>query len=207
MFYRPENEPHGLPFNPFKALVVPRPIGWVSTLSPRGVLNLAPYSYFNAVSSDPPILMFASGGAETVKDSPQNAEQTGEFVINIVPESRFEAMVKTSATVAEDVDEAELAGLCMSPCNVVKVPRVASSPISFECRFLNTVELPAGRDGRRNLVTMGRVVGIHIDDGVIQDGKVDIRRVRPLARLGYDEYAVISEPTTLAAHMRQQQKP
>ena len=143
MFYDAVANTHGLALDPFKALVAPRPIGWISTLSKAGVVNLAPYSFFNAVSEDPHFVMFASGGR---KDSQRNAEETGEFVCSLATYDLREAMSKTSAAVGPDVDEMRLAGLTPAPSRLVKPPRVAESPVAFECRYWRTIELP-GRNG------------------------------------------------------------
>lgn len=189
MFYDAVENSHGLPFDPFKALVVPRPIGWISSLSASGVANLAPYSFFNAVSNRPNIVMFSSGGR---KDSAANIEATGEFVCNMATWDLREAMNQSSANVGADIDEFELAGLDKAPSRLVKPPRVAASPVAFECTYLQTVELPPS-NGAPNLVVFGQVIGIHIDDDVIQDGKVDVTRFKPIARLGYNDYAVVEE--------------
>ena len=197
MFYEPHD--HGLPHNPFKSLVVPRPIGWISTLSANGVPNLAPYSFFNAASDTPPIVMFCEGTAPEGrgKDSRANAEATGEFVFNMASEALAEQMSDSSGHYGPEVDEFEHAGLTKAPCRMVKAPRVGESPIAFECTHLRTVELP-GSDERKNAVVFGTVVGIHIDDKIIgEDGLVDILRFRPLARLGYWQYTVVDNVFTM----------
>lgn len=198
MFYRPGEDPHGLAYNPFKALVVPRPIAWVSTVSVDGHVNLAPFSYFNALATDPPIVMFAAGGEARAKDSPRNARTTGEFVVNVVPETLFAEMAATGEPLDPQIDEAARAMLAMRPAQLVTAPCVADSPINLECRLLQQLELPPTAEGHPNEVTIGRVVGIHIADSLIQAGRVDVGRLRPLARLGYDEYAVVAEAVTLA---------
>lgn len=189
MFYDAVENNHGLRHDPFKALVVPRPIGWISSLSADGVLNLAPYSFFNAVSSRPNVVLFASGGR---KDSLENAEATGEFVCNMATWDLRDQMNETSANVGAEIDEAELAGLEMAPSRLVKPPRVAASPVALECKYLQTVNLPPS-NGAVNAVVFGHVVGIHIDDSVIEDGMVDVARFKPIARLGYHDYAVVDE--------------
>lgn len=191
MFYDPRSEPHGLAHNPWTALVVPRPIGWISTLSADGVANLAPYSFFNAVSGSPPFLMFSSAGR---KDSQANVEATGEFVANMATADLALAMNTSSATVAPDVDEFVLAGLEKAPCKNVAVPRVLASPIAIECVLTQIVPLVSrdGKAGRSNLI-IGEVVGIHIEDDVIVDGLLDITRIRPLSRLGYMDYAITED--------------
>ena len=189
MFYDPRSEPHGLAHTPINALVAPRPIGWITTLTPAGTVNLAPYSFFNLVSSGPPIVMFSSGSR---KDSQSNAETGGEFVYNMATFALREVMNASSAVFDAAVSEPEMLGLEMIPSRTVKPPRVKRSPVHFECRYLKTVEL-FGSDGSRNRssVVLGEVVGIHIDDGLITEGMVDITRARPIARLGYMDYCVV----------------
>jgi flavin reductase (DIM6/NTAB) family NADH-FMN oxidoreductase RutF len=200
MFFDPDRRDHGLPHNPFKSLIVPRPIGWISTLSRQGVVNLAPYSYFNAVCDRPPTVMFASGGARTDdrrKDSQRNAEETGEFVVNLATWDLREAMSATSATVDRDVNEMALAGLASLPSIKVKPPRVAESPVHLECRYLTTVPVPESDPEEAGVIVIGRVIGIHIRDDVIVDGRVDPTKFRPLARLGYFDYTVVDKAFTI----------
>lgn len=189
MFYDATKNQHGLKHDPFKALVAPRPIGWISTLDPQGVVNLAPYSYFNAVSDNPHYVMFSSGGA---KDSQRNAEATGEFVCSLATEALKEGMNATSAEVNPEIDEFDLARLTPAASHIVAPPRVAESPAALECRYFKTVNLP-GHDGHPGNFSMviGKVVGVYINDDVIVDGRVDVRRVRLLARLGYMDYTVV----------------
>ncbi len=191
MFYDAVANTHGLRWDPFKALVSPRPIGWISTLGANGVVNLAPYSFFNAVSTDPHFVMFSSGGR---KDSQRNAEETGEFVCSLATYDLREAMNRTSEHVAPEVDEMVLAGLTPAPSKIVAPPRVAESPVAFECKYWRTIELP-GPDGGpgTHAIVLGQVVGVHIDDAAIVGDKVDVTRLKPIARLGYGDYAVIDE--------------
>ena len=189
MFYDAIENSHGLKHDPFKALVAPRPIGWISSLSPDGVANLAPYSYFNAVANRPNFVIFSSTGR---KDSISNIEATGEFVCNLATWDLREAMNQSSASVGAGVDEFELAGLEKAPSRMVKPPRVAASPVALECTYYTTVELPSSGDWQ-NLVGFGQVVGIHVDDEVIVDGMVDVTKFKPIARLGYHDYAVVDE--------------
>ena len=195
MFYDAVANTHGLAFDPFKALIAPRPIGWISTLSKSGVVNLAPYSFFNAVSEDPHFVMFSSGGR---KDSQRNAEETGEFVCSLATYDLRDAMNRTSIPVGPDVNEMELAGLTPEPSRIVKPPRVKESPVAFECRYWKTIELP-GKEGQpgTHAIVLGQVVGVHVADEVISEGRVDVTKLRPLARLGYGDYAVIDEVFTL----------
>ena len=198
MFFRPgEHKDHGLPHNPFKSLVVPRPIGWISSLAGDGTLNLAPFSYFNAVADDPPIVLFSPSGRQRddwIKDTLRNVEETGEFVTNMATWDLREQMNQTSAAVGPEVDEAALAGLEMVPSNFVKPPRVAASPVQMECKYIKTVEFPTNRAEGRCYVCFGEVIGIHIDDAVIDEkGQVDVTRFKPIARLGYMEYATVEK--------------
>jgi flavin reductase (DIM6/NTAB) family NADH-FMN oxidoreductase RutF len=191
MFYDAVANSHGLQWDPFKALVSPRPIGWISTIGQNGVVNLAPYSFFNAVSTDPHFVMFSSGGR---KDSQRNAEETGEFVCSLATFELREAMNRTSQHVGPEIDEMEMAGLTPAPSRMVTPPRVAESPVAFECKYWRTIELP-GPDGGpgTHAIVLGQVVGVHIDDAAIVDGKVDVTKLKPIARLGYGEYAVIEK--------------
>ena len=193
MFYETRGH-HGLKHNPFKSLVVPRPIGWVSSQDSNGVVNLAPYSFFNAVAAEPPTVMFASNGAHSegrYKDSAKNVQETGEFVCNLATWETREAMNATSAMVARSVDEFVLSGLTPLPSKLVKPPRVKESPVHLECTYLQTVELPSDDPQRANLVVFGHVVGIHIDDSIISDGMIDMNVFKPIARLGYFDYSVV----------------
>ena len=173
------------------ALVSPRPIGWISTLDANGVVNLAPYSFFNAVSTNPHFVMFSSGGR---KDSQRNAEETGEFVCSLATYDLREAMNRTSTHVEPHVDEMVLAGLSPAQSTMVAPPRVAESPVAFECKYWRTIDLPGADGGPGNhAIVLGQVVGIHIDDAALVDGRVDVTKLRPIARLGYRDYAVIDE--------------
>ncbi len=199
MFYQPENG-HGLPHDPFKALVVPRPIAWVSTVALDGTVNLAPYSFFNGVADAPPIVVFCPNGPHAeggAKDSLANLTATGEFVVNIVTEELTRQMNTTSADAPRSVDEMQLAGLEPAPCRVVKPPRVAASPVALECRHLQTVELPSTRPDVVNSTVFGEVVGVHIDEAILTDGMVDWNKFHPLSRLGYMDYCVVNNHFTL----------
>ena len=195
MFYEPDKNNHGLPFNPYKSIVVPRPIGWISTISRDGIVNLAPYSQFNNLGYDPPYVMFSANafpGSGRRKDSVRNATDTGEFVVNMATYDLREAVNITSQFVAPDVDEANLAGLQMVPSLLVKPPRVAASPVHLECKFHGTFALPGNQFDRVHHVVIGRVVGVHIRDDVLTpEGKLDVLKIRPLARLGYFDYTTV----------------
>ena len=188
MFYDAVKNDHGLPVDPFKAIVVPRPIGWVATLSPEGRANLAPYSYFNAFSQSPHYVAFGSGPR---KDSMTNIESTGEFTFSLATFALREQMNATSAHVASD--EFELAGLTKAASRMVRPPRVAESPAALECRLHRIVPLPDDDGKADNFLIIGRVLGIHIDDRFIHEGRVDTAAMQPIARLGYSEYATVTD--------------
>jgi len=189
MFYTTEKNDHGLPHDPFKAIVAPRPIGWITTMSAAGAVNLAPYSYFNGVHSKPPLVMFAS---ESRKDSLTFVEETKEFVCNLATWGLREQMNQTSAPYPRGVDEMRAAGLTPAPCRLVKPPRVAEAPCALECRYLQTVQLN-DVNGRKldGFVVIGQVVGVHIDERFIRNGLLDTAAMKPIARCGYDEYAMV----------------
>jgi len=199
MFYETEKNDHGLPYNPFKSCIVPRPIGWISTLSVDGVVNLAPYSFFNGVAQNPPMVMFCANGNQPhgQKDTLTNCEETGEFVANLATWDLREQMNTSCAPVGSEVDEMELAALESLPSTIVKPPRVKASPIHMECVYHQTIDLPNTDPHSRNAMALGRVVGIHIDDAVLVDGVIDLTRIRPLARLGYMDYSVVNEVFTM----------
>jgi len=189
MFYETRERNHGLVFDPFKAIVAPRPIGWISSIDTEGRVNLAPYSFFNAVCSRPDIVMFSSAGR---KDSVSNLEATSEFVCNLTTWDLREAVNLSSATLPHGESEFEATGLKTAPSRLVKPPRVAAAPAALECKVLSTQEL-IGLDGRptNNWVTFGEVVGVHIDDACIRDGRFDMTKARSIARCGYHDYAVV----------------
>jgi len=190
MFYDAVKNDHGFQYDPFKALVAPRPIAWVSSLSASGVANLAPFSYFNAFSQNPHYVAFGIG---PVKDTLRNIQATGEFAVSLPTWELREQMNATSAHVAPEVDEFELAGLTKAPCRLIGVPRVAESPVALECRLFQVVPLPDDKGNAEDHMVIGRVLGIHIDDRYINDGRVDTAAMRPIARLGYSEYATVTE--------------
>ena len=187
MFYNPKDG-HGLAHNPFKAIVAPRPIGWISTRGPLGD-NLAPYSFFNAVNDAPMQVMFAGG----LKDSISNLRQTGVFAVNVVAESMIAEMNASSESVARGVDEFALSGVEKAECVAIDCPRVALAPATLECRLVHLLEL-AGE----NWMAVGEVVGVHIREDYLRDGRFDLALVRPVARLGYKDYAVVTAPFELA---------
>ncbi len=191
MFYDdPKN--HKMRHNPFKALVAPRPIAWVSSMDSNGLLNLAPFSYFNAVADAPPMVFFSPNGprpAGGAKDTLNNIEETNEFVVNLCSWELRDAMNKSSASVDPDVDEFALAGVTPADCVHVKVPRVKEAPASLECKFLTRISMPSSNPISRNNMIIGEVVGVHIDDRIIEDGMVNTTAYHPLARHGYMDYS------------------
>ena len=199
MFYEPIKKDHGLPKNPFNSLVIPRPIGWISSKDPNGVVNLSPYSFFNAVCYRPPTVMFASGagsGADGSKDSLRNIEATGEFVCNMVTVETQEQMNLTSASVSPETDEMEMVGLTPVPSKLVDVPRVAEAPVHLECRHIKSVDIPNWGKNDRYVIVLGEVIGIHISDDLItEDGLVDVAKMRPVGRMGYNDYTRIGGDT------------
>jgi flavin reductase (DIM6/NTAB) family NADH-FMN oxidoreductase RutF len=180
---------HGLPNDPFKSIVVPRPIGWISSLSRAGIPNLAPYSFFNAIAEEPHYIVIGSGG---IKDSLSNIEATGEFAVNLATYELREKMNMSSSRVAPDVDEFKLSGLTPAPSRFIKPPRVAESPAALECRLFQIVPLPDDHGDAQDWAIIGRVIGIYIDDRFIHEGRVDTAAMQPIARLGYSEYATVS---------------
>ena len=196
MHYAPGKEPCPLPFSPFKSCTVPRPIGWISTTDAAGQHNLAPYSQWQNLSFDPPMVMFAanpySDGRR--KHSVLNAEATGWFVWNMATYALREAVNISAMEWPEGVDEFEKAGLTKAPCIDAPGPRVAESPAHFECRYLSTTRLRGNSHHGWVDVVFGEVTQIHVDDAVIRpDGKLDIPAIRPLARLGYYDYTSVTE--------------
>ena len=188
--YRPA-EGHGLPHDPFNAIVGPRPIGWISTKGGTGRINLAPYSFFNAVHSSPPMLAFTS---ESMKHSAANAIASGEFVFNLCTRPLFDAMNISSGALAEGESEFAAAGLAEAPCRLVKAPRVAAAPAALECKVVHSMQLH-DVDGQAlsGWIIIGQVVGVHIDEAYLTDGRFDTAKAQPLARCGYRDYAVVTE--------------
>jgi flavin reductase (DIM6/NTAB) family NADH-FMN oxidoreductase RutF len=196
MFYEVAKRDHGLPHDPFKALVAPRPIGWISTASAKGEINLSPYSFFNAVSDQPPMVAFASQGR---KDALTFIEETGEFVCNLATFELRDAVNETSAPLARGESEMTLAGLTPAPSRLVKPPRVAEAPAALECRHLQTVPLtPLSGAEPRYFLVIGEVVAIHIDERFIVEGLVDTAAMRPITRAGYRDYFVATPDTRFA---------
>lgn len=196
MHYDPDRDDHGFQHSPFKSCVVPRPIGWISTLSPEGVANLAPFSQFQNITYDPPIVMFSANQRTTGKrkDTVVNVEATGEFVWNMATYELRDAVNVSSREFPPEIDEFEAIGLAKLPSIVVAPPRVAASPVHFECRHLQTVRIPGNGDMGSADIVIGRVVRIHIRDDVITpNGRLDIEKIKPLARLGYYNYTYVDK--------------
>ncbi|MCU4653957.1 flavin reductase family protein [Roseibacterium sp. SDUM158016] len=196
MFYRPQDG-HGLPHNPFNAIVTPRPIGWISTRGADGSENLAPYSFFNAVAYVPPQVMFASTSAKEdrgdTKDSVANIRETGVFCVNIVEYAMKDAMNLTSGPWPKETDEFELAGIERAACETIPCSRVAGAPANLECRMTQIVKL----EGEANFAVFGEVIGVHMRDDCVIDGVFDVLRFNPLTRMGYRDYSVIREKFSL----------
>jgi flavin reductase (DIM6/NTAB) family NADH-FMN oxidoreductase RutF len=173
---------HGLPHDPFKAIVGPRPIGWIASCDGKGILNLAPYSFFNAFSAEPPIIGFASTG---YKDTVRNIAERREFVWNLATRPLAEAMNQTSASVAPEVDEFAFAGLTPVPARVIGVPRVGESPVSFECRLTQLIQLQTIEGSKvPTWLTLGQVVAVHISKALLRDGIYDTAAAQPILRGG-----------------------
>ncbi|MEM7547174.1 MAG: flavin reductase family protein [Pseudomonadota bacterium] len=202
MFYRPGQDDHGLPRNPFNALITPRPIAWVSTADVDGIANLAPFSFFNGAAYEPPIVTVAFTGAKLGarqgerKDTLANIRATREFAINIVPTALKDAMNASAGHYGIGESEFDAAGVTPATCQTIACPRVAESPATLECKLVDLVELPNNGIGE-NTTVFGQVTGIHIDEAILKDGFVDPTVFQPLARMGYLDYATITDVFTL----------
>ena len=200
MFFLPgTHKDHGLTYSPLKALISPRPIGWISSLSASGVANLSPYSFFNAIAELPPMVMFISapdmreanrGGQ---KDSLANILETREFGVNIVGSEQAEQMVKSSQDVTADIDEFDHTSLGKKKAEKISAPLVAGAPAHLECVYYNHITLPDNGRGNHSVMVMGTIVGIHIDEAIIADGRVVVSRYTPVARLGYKDYTAVRD--------------
>jgi flavin reductase (DIM6/NTAB) family NADH-FMN oxidoreductase RutF len=194
MYYDPLKNDHGLPHDPFKSCVIPRPIGWISTLSRKGIHNLAPFSQFQNLSFDPPYVMFAANQNTRgmKKDTVVNIEETGEFVYNMATYDLREAVNLSAQEFPPEIDEFEIAGVTKAHSIKVKPCRVMQSPIQFECQYYTSLRLPGNGPMGSVDIIIGRVVLIHIKDEVIgSDGRIDILKIKPLARLGYYDYTTV----------------
>ncbi|MEM8952449.1 MAG: flavin reductase family protein [Pseudomonadota bacterium] len=197
MHYDSIKNDHGLPHDPFKALVAPRPVGWISTVSSDGICNLAPYSFFNAIADRPHYVMFSSS---SFKDSARNVQHSGEFTCSMATFDLRADMNLSSAPVPPDADEFAIAGLTAAKSRFVAPPRVKESPAAFECRHWRTIELPDAdpEKGTGHYLVIGQVVGIYIDDRFLKEGMVDTSAMRPIARMGYMDYAVVTPETVFS---------
>lgn len=195
MFFDTKLNNHNLKYHPFKSCIVPRPIGWISTISKENIVNLAPYSYFNAVADIPPVVMFASASHQdgSNKDSLRNIEDTRQFVVNIASFNLREKVNLSSKDLPFNLSEAEQFSITMTESTKVSPPRVKEALISLECEYINTFQIDIEGKPISSKIVLGQVVGIYIDDTIIYDGKIDITKLEPIARLGYNEYAVIKE--------------
>lgn len=205
MYYEPGRMPHGLPHDPFKSCVVPRPIGWISTTSRDGIDNLAPFSQFQNITFDPPIVMFSANQTSDGrrKDTTVNTEQGGQFVWNMATYDLREAVNRSSEEFAPEVDEFAVCNLSKAASRLVRPPRVAESPIQFECEYLNTVRIPGNGIMGTVDVVFGRVLAVHVADWAMHpDGRIDIPRIRPLARLGYHDYTSVDHVFTMPTVMK-----
>lgn len=196
MFYEPaKRDRAALPHDPFKALIAPRPIGWVTTQSAAGAVNLAPYSFFNGFTSSPHLIGFSSEG---LKDSVTFAQETREFVWNMATFPLRDAMNATSASLPRGDNEFVHAGLAMAPSNLVKPPRVTDSPAAFECKVTQIINLSnAVGEATAAYLVVGEVIGVHIDEKFIKNGMVDTAAMQPIARCGYHDYAVVDRVFSL----------
>ena len=196
MFYEPKDG-HGLPHNPFNAIVTPRPIGWISSRSADGINNLAPYSFFNAIAYVPPQVMFSStttkDDQDEAKDSVANIRETGVFCVNIVEYAARDLMNITTEHFGKEVDEFERAGITPAECETINCPRVPDAPAALECKLTQIVELP----GKMNRLVLGEVTGVHMRDDCMTDGMFDVTKFNPLTRLGYRDYSVVREVFSL----------
>ena len=192
MFYNPDKG-HKLPYDPFKAIISPRPIGWISSIDSKKNVNLAPYSFFNAVADNPPMIMFCSNGTKkdttSSKDSLSNIAEKKCFVINIVSYDLLHHMNKTSGNFPKDADEFKLANLEKSDCVFLDIPRITKSPASLECKLFKILKLP----GLKNNMIIGRVIGIHINDKILKNGIFDVLAYNPVARMGYKDYTIVKD--------------
>jgi flavin reductase (DIM6/NTAB) family NADH-FMN oxidoreductase RutF len=195
MYYETDKNDHGLRYNPLKACVVPRPIGWLTTMDSDGRVNLAPFSFFNLLSYDPPFVVFSAGrheGDTGTKDSVTNILATGEFVYNMATWAQKDQMNLTAQILDHDVDEMAAAGLDALPSRLVRPPRVKGSPVQFECKLHQAITLPGRTPSANHDLVIGHVIAVHIDDEALtSDGLVDVVKMRPIARLGYKDYVSV----------------
>ena len=202
MHYDARKNEHGLPHDPFKAIVAPRPIGWIGSQNKEGQKNLAPYSYFNGVSDQPYYIMFSSEG---LKDSLINVEQTGVFTASLATAGLFDQMNISSVPAKHGTDEFKLSGLTARQGSYVNAPYVAESPAVLECELWKVLDLPhsSRTENTGNYIVIGHVIGIHIDDNYIKDGLFDFKLAEPLGRLGYMDYGIINSKNSFTKNRPQ----
>ena len=200
MFFLPgAHKEQGLRHSPLKALISPRPIGWISSLSASGLANLSPYSFFNAIAELPPMVMFISApdardeNKNGQKDSLANILETKEFAVNIVGREQAEQMVVSSQPVGADIDEFAHAGLVKKQAQKISAPLVVGAPAHLECTYYDHIALPDNGRGAHSIMVLGHIVGIHIEDNMVEDGLVDVTRYQPVARLGYKDYTNVED--------------
>ena len=192
MFYQPKKNPFSI--DPYKSLIFPRPIGWISSIDKKGIVNLAPYSYFNAIADDPPQIMFVAGASDRSsqkKDTLTNIMATKEFVVNFATSATRNQMNLSSKDIHKDDDEFVLTKLKKRKSRLVKVPSVANSPVNLECKLLKSIKLKSSLKKFSTMV-MGEVIGIYIKDSFIEKGRVNSAAMRYVARMGYSEYTTVS---------------
>ncbi|MBO0344263.1 flavin reductase family protein [Roseibium limicola] len=190
MFFEPRTG-HSLPHDPFRAIVAPRPIGWISSVSADGVVNLAPYSFFNAIAGNPPMVMFASEG---IKDSITNVQASGEFVVNLATKALADRMNETSRAHPANVNEFEAAGLTMVESRMISAPRVAETPAALECKVTQILPLKdLNGDAGERVMAIAEVVGVHIDEAYLTEGLFDMVKAGTIARCGYWDYQLTTE--------------
>ena len=192
MFYQPKKNPFSI--DPYKSLIFPRPIGWISSIDKKGIVNLAPYSYFNAIADDPPQIMFVAGASDRSsqkKDTLNNIMATKEFVVNFATSATRNQMNLSSKDIHKDDDEFVLTKLKKRKSRLVKVPSVANSPVNLECKLLKSIKLKSS-SRKFSTMVMGEVIGIYIKDSFIVKGRVNSAAMRYVARMGYSEYTTVS---------------
>jgi len=195
MFYETKKKNHGLKYDPFKSCIIPRPIAWITTISNNGEDNCAPYSFFNGVASDPPMVMFANNGPAIIKEGPKdtfsNIKDNSEFVINISTYNNKDKMNETCFPLAKGESEIDLAKLETRESKIVKPKILSESPINMECKLHQIIDLPVNNKNEYNGIIIGQVLGIHIQDDYILNGIIDVKKLKPLARLGYMDYSIL----------------
>ena len=195
MFYETKKKNHGLKYDPFKSCIIPRPIAWITTISNNGEDNCAPYSFFNGVASDPPMVMFANNGLAIINEGPKdtfsNIKDNREFVINISTYNNKDKINQTCFPLAKGESEIDLAKLETRESKIVKPKILSESPINMECKLHQIIDLPVNNKNEYNGIIIGQVLGIHIQDDYILNGIIDVKKLQPLARLGYMDYSIV----------------